>query len=434
MKSILVYNVNLLLLLSGICLYANPENPNVVSGSVSFSNPDPNTLSVVSADARSIVEWESFSIGSGELTEFNLPDAHSAILNRVTGEDMSSLIGSIESNGTVYLVNPHGILVDGNSVISVGSFLASTFDVDNQEFLDGQSITFSGTENTDINVTNYGTIEASNGDVLLLGYQVYNRGELNAPLGTAGMGAGLEIIVQPANDPRIAIVASTPSMTSASGVDDMGTLNAIRSEIKADGNCYQFAINLEGTHHLLGGINGDSFVRIASEDGLVSVSGEITAKNYGGDYGGHIEILGNEIDLTGNALIDASSHYGAGEIYIGGGFGGTDTSKFNAENVDIESSVLIDCDTDSAGNGGLVVAWADDTMDFFGTISAVAGTNGGNGGTVEVSGVQNLNFYGTVDVSSTWGDAGELLLDPIHLEYHPTEREGRTQAVPTILE
>lgn len=78
-------------------VYANPENPTVISGDVSFDTPSANVLEVTSTDFRSIVDWETFSNDSNETVDFVLPSSTSAILNRVTSSSASDISGSITS-------------------------------------------------------------------------------------------------------------------------------------------------------------------------------------------------------------------------------------------------------------------------------------------------------------------------------------------------
>ncbi len=57
-------------------------------------------------------------IGQGEITRFIQNGADSAVLNRVTTGNSSEILGSLVSNGHVFLINPAGILVgrDGSVV------------------------------------------------------------------------------------------------------------------------------------------------------------------------------------------------------------------------------------------------------------------------------------------------------------------------------
>ena len=101
---------------AGSSVLANPDGPNVVRGSVQFANPAANTLNVTNSHGA-IINWQSFSIGAGEVTRFIQDSSSSAVLNRVVGGDVSSILGSLRSNGRVFLINPHGIVFGRDSVI-----------------------------------------------------------------------------------------------------------------------------------------------------------------------------------------------------------------------------------------------------------------------------------------------------------------------------
>jgi hypothetical protein len=139
-------------------------------------------------------------------------------------------------------------LIGSDATIDTGAFLASTLDADNQEFLNASDMTFTGDANSNVYLYNYGTITADTGDVILLGYQIYNQGTITAANGTSAQGAGVEIVLQPSStDNRILIVAHPdPLSTVMTGIDDGSTISALRSELAADGNAYQVAIQHEG--------------------------------------------------------------------------------------------------------------------------------------------------------------------------------------------
>jgi filamentous hemagglutinin family protein len=48
------------------------------------------------------------------------------VLNRVIGQDPSSLLGRLQSNGRVFLINPNGIVFGTGSRMDVGGLVAST--------------------------------------------------------------------------------------------------------------------------------------------------------------------------------------------------------------------------------------------------------------------------------------------------------------------
>jgi filamentous hemagglutinin family protein len=101
---------------------ANPVGPNVTAGSATF-NAAGKTLNVTNAPGT-IINWNSFSIGSGEHTRFLQQSASSAVLNRVVGNDASSILGALSSNGRVFVVNPHGIVFGAGARIDTAGFIA----------------------------------------------------------------------------------------------------------------------------------------------------------------------------------------------------------------------------------------------------------------------------------------------------------------------
>src|SRR5579871_6632667 len=115
-------------------LIANPENPTVVAGAACFDGLNSSSLMIQATDG-SIIHWDSFSIDAGQITQFIQPDSQSVLLNRVTGSSLSSLMGTLQANGKIYLVNPNGIIVGENGIIDAGSFIASSFDLSNSAFL-----------------------------------------------------------------------------------------------------------------------------------------------------------------------------------------------------------------------------------------------------------------------------------------------------------
>jgi trimeric autotransporter adhesin len=97
-----------------------------------------NHLDITASD-KTIINWKNFSIAPDEVTRFLQDSAHAAVLNRVTGELKSALMGSLQSNGKVYLINQHDILIGKDAVIDTASFVVSTQDVLDEQFLNVKS-------------------------------------------------------------------------------------------------------------------------------------------------------------------------------------------------------------------------------------------------------------------------------------------------------
>ena len=206
----------------GSPLQALPTNPNLVAGQASF-NANATQMIINQASNRAIINWDGFSIGSNELTQFIQSGAGASVLNRVTGGNMSEIFGTLQANGNVYLVNPSGILIGSSGVINVNSFIASTLNVSNSAFMNGGDFIFKGDSNA--NIKNLGTINAVGGDVFLIAKSIENAGTINAPKGTVGLAAGDEVLLKSSGDQRIFVRVKKKKDVDSSESTDATTDN-----------------------------------------------------------------------------------------------------------------------------------------------------------------------------------------------------------------
>ncbi|MCK5361069.1 MAG: filamentous hemagglutinin N-terminal domain-containing protein, partial [Gammaproteobacteria bacterium] len=151
----------------------------------------------------------------------------------------------------------------------------------------------------------------------------------------------------------------------------------------------------------------------AGETGSVLVEGTLDASNYeAGATGGNIEVLGDQVELAGDALLDASGDAGGGTVKIGGDYQGQGDTP-TATNTGVGESVIIKADAVTDGDGGTVIVWADETTQAYGQIYARGGEQSGDGGFVETSGKKLLVLGDYApDASADNGKAGTWLLDP----------------------
>src|SRR3546814_1623952 len=86
-------------------------------------------MTVTQSSDRAVINWQSFSIGEGSRVDIRQPDARSALLNRVTGDTTSTIAGSLNANGQVFLINPNGIQITATGTVRAAGFVASTLDI-----------------------------------------------------------------------------------------------------------------------------------------------------------------------------------------------------------------------------------------------------------------------------------------------------------------
>ncbi|MCA9791922.1 MAG: filamentous hemagglutinin N-terminal domain-containing protein [Candidatus Eremiobacteraeota bacterium] len=177
------------LLLCSSLAFALPTDPQVTNGQATVQQAGSQMIIRQGSD-RAIIEWNGFSISVGELVRFVQPGQLSAILNRVVGTDPSLILGALQANGQVFLVNPNGVFFAPGSQVDVGSLVVSTLNLTDQDFLAGAH-TFTQGAGPLAAVINQGTLKVSNnGFVILASPLVANQGLVVATGGKVVLAGG----------------------------------------------------------------------------------------------------------------------------------------------------------------------------------------------------------------------------------------------------
>ena len=127
-----------LILNSGAAL-ALPLGPAVAGsshpGSATFDFSIAKTLNVNQTARRVVIDWSSFDISSGETVNFNQGAADWVAFNRIAGSATTAggpttINGSLNATGGVWLFTQGGLLIGSDARINVGSFVGATGQVD----------------------------------------------------------------------------------------------------------------------------------------------------------------------------------------------------------------------------------------------------------------------------------------------------------------
>ena len=203
---------------------SNPVGPVVVSGAASIKSGG-NTLSVTNTPGA-ILNWQQFNIAKGQTTQFNQQSAQSSVLNRVIGPDASQILGTMRSNGKVFLINPNGIMFGAGSVIDVNGLIASTLNITNADFL-ANNLKFNGNNGTSI--LNQGQINTPfGGSVYLIGNDVSNQGIITTPQGQVVLAAGSSVSMVDAFTPHVSVTVNAPEGGQAL---NLGQISAVGGSI-----------------------------------------------------------------------------------------------------------------------------------------------------------------------------------------------------------
>ena len=332
-------------LLTGLLItttgYALPQGGNVVTGGGSISQNGA-TMTVNQTTNKMGVNWNSFNIAKSETVNFQQPNAASVALNRVVGNDASSIYGSLNANGQVFLINPNGVMFAPGAQVNVGGIVASTHDISNANFLNGK-YNFSGTSAA--SVINQGTINtAAGGYVALLAHNVSNEGTISTPRGSTVLGAGSDMTLSTDATGKVNLAVNQAALNAAAinkgtikadggyvvmkatdaadvinsvvtntGVIEAKSLKNENGEIVLDGGS-QGIVNVGGTLNT-------SAAEANTTGGNITVKGlytnvnadaQLLAKATGTQAGGTIETSGDYLYVAPEAIINAASENGKG--------------------------------------------------------------------------------------------------------------------------
>ena len=303
-------------LLSGLVgvsggLWAAPQGGQVVSGSGSIGTSG-STTTITQASDKLSVNWQSFNVAKTESVNFLQPSASALAVNRIFDTQGSQILGKINANGQVWLINPNGVIFGKDAQINVGGLLASTLNPDDATIGSARS-TFSGSSTA--GVVNLGSINAAQGGyVALLGHSVSNSGQISAPGGTVALGAGSAVSLNFAGSKLLGLEVSSNQLNALA---ENGGL------IQADGG--QVLLSAGARDSLLASVVNNTGViqaRTVQEQegkivllggmaaGTTNVGGTLDASAPNGGNGGFIETSAHTVNVADSASITTASAQG----------------------------------------------------------------------------------------------------------------------------
>ncbi|WP_448268864.1 two-partner secretion domain-containing protein [Nostoc sp. DSM 114159] len=374
--------------------------------------------------------FQEFNVGELQRVYFANPTGISNILTRVTGSNISNILGTLGVNGgaNLFLINPNGILFGNNARLDVaGSFVGSTAN----SFVFGNGLKFSAT-----NPQTPSPLLTVNPSALLFNQiaaaPIQNNSVAPAGIDPAGFNAsGLRV----GDGKSLLLVGGNVSM-------DGGQLNAYGGRVELGG------LAAPGNVNLL--FNGDNLslkfpLNVSRADVSLTNKAFVYVEAAGG---GDIAINARNIDILGGSLLNAGIASGlgqpeatagditlnaTGEIKVADSGSGirnfvSQDSKGNGGNIFIDSgdfslrdSAQLSASTYGEGNAGNVIVTAKDAVDLAGNaaiLSIVEPGGVGQGGNININattlsltdGAQLLTINRTASATQPAGrgDAGNV--------------------------
>jgi filamentous hemagglutinin family protein len=164
---------------------------------------------------KAILNWSGgLNVNAGETLRFQQATDASKILNRIGGGNATTILGTLWSNGKVYLINNAGVVVGPGAHIETAGFVASSLNLSDDDFTHGVNRFTASTTNATGRVSNAGSITttASGGFVYLIGTQVENSGIIMTPGGEAILAAGSSVELVDSADPSMRVKVSAKAL------------------------------------------------------------------------------------------------------------------------------------------------------------------------------------------------------------------------------
>jgi filamentous hemagglutinin family protein len=352
------------------------------------------------------------------------------IINRVTGDNPSAILGTLESrqafpNANLYLMNPNGIVFGQNARLDIGgSFHATTgtgLGFDNGTFnVDRNSLSFPNGDPKTIRfaiaqpagLINQGNLTVDAGkSITFTGGSIINTGTLTAPSGNIALTsvAGNSQVELRSPDAVLGLQVTNNAVPSNwnGKITELPKLAELLTGKVPEAN--QVVVKADGSLAL---VATPAATDMTVTNGMTIVSGRVDVSSPE-LKAGNVGIFGETVGLV-NVQINASGALGGGTVFIGGNFQGNGIAP-NALKTFVNSSSKIDVSALLNGNAGTAIVWSNLNTRFLGTIIAKGGNLSGDGGFVEVSGKQNLDYRGNVNTLASNGRIGTLLLDPTNI-------------------
>ncbi|MCC8965149.1 filamentous hemagglutinin family protein [Bradyrhizobium sp. Pear76] len=257
------------------------------------------SVGITQTAPQAILNWQSFNVGAGTDVVFNQQgNSNWVALNRVIGNvGPSQILGHINADGQVLLINQNGIIFGGASQVNVGSLVASTLNVTDQQFktalLNRSPFDNSGNLQAPIFANSSGptgnvivepgavivtappaSVTTGGGNVFLLGANVQNSGSIVTPGGQAALAAGTSVYV------------TTSGSTSQQGlmlnVLNGGTVSNTGLIAAPTGSVTLVGMNLQQSGVLVAttSVNQAGSILLSAQQGLQGIFGYDSTSHY----------------------------------------------------------------------------------------------------------------------------------------------------------
>ncbi|OTG89239.1 YDG domain-containing protein [Acinetobacter sp. ANC 3832] len=330
-----------------------PTGGNVTVGSAQISQNN-NTLNVHQNSQNVGIQWNDFNIGQNATVNFHQPNSSSIAVNRVLDSNASQIMGKLNANGQVFLLNPNGVIFSKTAQVNVGGIVASTLNVTDGDIMSG-NFTLKNQGGAG-KVENHGSIIADGGVIAFIAPNVINTGNVESKNGVIHFTAADQVTLHLQDGQLTEYQVDIGTLQGL--IDNQGAIlannGAVYLTAKAKDSLSKAVVNHSGiieANRLTKNAKGEIVLLADMEQGTANINGVLKAEGKNGQDGGFIETSASTVHIgqdtqvstkaegakTGTWLIDPTDftiHGGTGAA-TGSGIGAI-TLQNNLNNTSVQ--------------------------------------------------------------------------------------------------
>ena len=292
---------------------ALPQGGNITQGSGQIQQQG-NVLNVQQNSQNLHTQWNSFNIGKDATVNFKQPNRSSVAVNQVLDNNASQIMGRLNANGQVFLLNPNGVIFSKTAQVNVGGLVASTLKLSEQDALTGR-FKLQGDAKSHARVENHGSIIANGGTVALIAPNVVNTGSIKTPNGVTHLTSANQVTLA-LQDGSLTQFQVDQGVVQGL-VDNQGAIvadnGAVYFTAKGKDALSRAVVNHSGiieANRLSHNAKGEVILLADMQTGLTKVTGRISAQGMNEQDGGFIETSAAVINIADSADITTLSAQG----------------------------------------------------------------------------------------------------------------------------
>jgi filamentous hemagglutinin family protein len=299
----------------GACGQSGPTS--LVSSGTATAVQAGNALTINQTSAKAVLNWASFDVSADGKVKFVQPSTTAVALNRIFEANPSAILGSVNANGQIYLVNANGFVFGPTATVNAAGLIVSSLGISDAVFnagllapqllstatpalasTDNRTVVLDNSGNpvlgadgqpqpVAINVQSGATLTTPSGRLLLAAPLIQNSGSLSAPDGQVVLAAGQQVFLQASADPALRGLIVEVDGNGTAWNQLTGQIGAPRGNVTMVG----LAVNQDGRISATTSVSANGSVHLEAADNVaIHVGGGSAASTISAQTGGTLEL------------------------------------------------------------------------------------------------------------------------------------------------